>query len=153
MERSCFFIGHRTATDNIKPLLADAIERHIVEYGVKTFYVGHYGRFDAMAAGALAEAKKKHPHIINYLLLAYHPAIRPVEKPDGFESTLLLEGQEKTPQRYAITRLNNQIIREVDYLIAYVCLITDGSHKLFDTARAREKRGQLCITNLAEQIQ
>lgn len=57
MARSCFFIGHREAGAELLPLLAEAVERHITEYGVTDFYVGHYGSFDGMAAHAVKEAR------------------------------------------------------------------------------------------------
>ena len=49
-----FFIGHRGAPDELRPLLAEAVERHITQYGVTEFIVGHYGRFDAMSAAAFS---------------------------------------------------------------------------------------------------
>ena len=60
---TCFFIGHRDAPEEVRPLLAEAIERHIAEYGVKEFVVGHYGAFDRMAAHAVRNAKERHPDI------------------------------------------------------------------------------------------
>ena len=48
--KSCFFIGHREASEEIFPELAEAVERHIVDYGVTEFIVGNYGGFDRMAA-------------------------------------------------------------------------------------------------------
>ena len=150
INKSCFFIGHRDSPEVVKPLLLDHIQKHIIEYGVTKFYVGHYGQFDAMVISALSDMKKRYPHIENSLLLAYHPAVRSVTKPDGFDDTLLIDGQEKAPPRFAITRLNRQMINDVDYLIAYVRVVTDGSHKLFDTAKAKAKKGKLVITNLAE---
>jgi hypothetical protein len=105
-----------------------------------------------MTARALAEMKKRYPHIKCYLLLAYHPSVKQVDVPEGLDGSLLLDGQEDAPPRFAITRLNNQILKEVDYLIAYSQFVTDGSHKLLDTAQARAKKGKLVITNLAEQI-
>ena len=150
MSKSCFFIGHRDAPAEVRPLLLEAIEKHIAEYGVTDFYVGHYGAFDAMAAGALTEMKKQYTHIKCYLLLAYHPAVRTVNVPEGFDGSVLLAGQELSPPCYAITNLNKRVIREAGYLIAYVWKITDGSYKLMDAARAREKKGKLVITNLAE---
>ena len=41
--KSCFFIGHREAGPEILPALEAAIEKHISEYGVTEFIVGHYG--------------------------------------------------------------------------------------------------------------
>lgn len=58
MSATCFFIGHRNTPESVfLPLLA-AVERHITEYGVTDFVVGHYGRFDSLAAQAVVEAKK-----------------------------------------------------------------------------------------------
>lgn len=147
---SCFFIGHRDTPDSIRPLLEQVIERHIVVYGVTEFYVGHQGRFDSMAAHALARAKERHLAIRNYLLLAYHPSVMRVEKPAGFACTLLPEGQESVPPRFAVVRRNRRMLREADYLICYVRGVTGGSYKLLQTAKGLEKKGRLTITNLAE---
>ena len=40
--KSCFFIGHREASSEVLPALMEAIEQHIVEYGVTEFIVGNY---------------------------------------------------------------------------------------------------------------
>ena len=150
MTNSCFFIGHRDSPATIKPLLAETAERHITQYGVTDFYVGHYGSFDSLTAKVLCEMKEKHSHIKAYLLLAYHPAVREIELPEGFDGSVLLEGLEKSLPRYAITDRNKKIVVKVDYLIAYSRYITDGSHNLLDYAKAKEKKGQLIITNLAD---
>ena len=73
---SCFFIGHREASEEIFPELAETVERHIVDYGVTEFIVGNYGGFDRMAARAVISAKALHPGITLLLLLTYHPAER-----------------------------------------------------------------------------
>ncbi len=85
--KTCFFIGHRDAPQEIMPVLCEAIERHITEYGVTNFVVGRYGRFDSMAAQALCEAKQRY-YISIHLLLPYHPSEMPVNPPDGFTGTL-----------------------------------------------------------------
>ena len=61
MAKSCFFIGHRDANDEIYPALLTEVERHVTERSVTDFFVGHYGSFDRMAAQAVKEAKKRHP--------------------------------------------------------------------------------------------
>ena len=58
--KSCFFIGHREASEKIFPELAEAVERHIVDYSVTEFIVGNYGGFDRMAARAVISAKALH---------------------------------------------------------------------------------------------
>lgn len=59
--KSCFFIGHREASTELLPALAEAVEKHITEYGVTEFIVGNYGGFDRISARAVIEAKKRHP--------------------------------------------------------------------------------------------
>ena len=84
--QTCFFIGHREAQDDLYPALYAAVLRHIEAYGVTDYVVGHYGRFDAMAARAVREAKKIHPEVRLSLLLPYHPAEREVWHPEQYDS-------------------------------------------------------------------
>ena len=86
MKKTCFFIGHRDAPDTIYPALLAEVERHIIERGVGEFIVGHYGRFDSLAARAVKESKAWHPEVELTLLLPYHPAKKPVQKPEGVGS-------------------------------------------------------------------
>lgn len=71
----CFFIGHRDAPDSLAERLNDAIEHHIVDFGVDSFVVGNYGRFDRMSQSALTRAKKRRPDISIRMAIAYHPAL------------------------------------------------------------------------------
>lgn len=59
-------MGHSDAPNELLPALSAEIERHITEYDVKEFLVGHYGSFDSLAAKALADAKKRHPKVDAY---------------------------------------------------------------------------------------
>lgn len=102
-----------------------------------------------MVQRALTDAKKHHPGILAQVALAYHPALRPAECPAGLDGTYFPEGQENVPPRHAIVRLNQDMVRNSDYLIAYVRAVTDGSYNLLAYARRREKGGLLHITNLA----
>lgn len=104
MGKTCFFFGHREADERLLPVLETTIERLIAEENVRYFYVGGYGGFDRIAACAVKNAKKQHPCITLMLVLPYHPAERPVEIPDGFDSTYYPDGLENTPRRYAIVR-------------------------------------------------
>lgn len=135
--------------DRVFEALEREIERHITEFGVAAFYVGNHGDFDFMVQRALVKAKARHSDILAQVVLAYHPAIRPVQCPKGLDGTYFPEGQEAVPPRYAITRLNREMVRSVQYLIAYVYAVTDGSYNLLRYAKGREARGLLCVTNLA----
>ena len=57
---TCFFIGHRDAPEDIYAKLREAVADHITEHGVTDFVVGHYGRFDSMAARAVREEKAQY---------------------------------------------------------------------------------------------
>lgn len=144
--KSCFFIGHREASEEIFPCLMQAVEYHITTYGVTEFIVGNYGGFDRMAAKAVLAAKKLHPEITLSMLLAYHPAERPVTLLCGFDNTFYPPNMEKTPRRFAITRANHYMVDHVDYLIAYAWHPASNARDLVAYGR---KRG-VQVTNLAD---
>ena len=149
-KRRCFFIGHREVPREVLPFLRDAVEKHIVEHGVTEFIVGHYGGFDRMAADAVIAAKKAHPHVLLSLLLPYHPAERPIKKPEGFDDTYYPAGMETVPRNFAIIRANQYMVDRVDHLIAYVWHPAGNARNLVEYARRREKKGFIVIYNLAE---
>lgn len=132
--KSCFFIGHSVVPEELYPYLMEAIERHIVEYGVEYFLVGHYGGFDRMVIKALRETKKQFPHITAMLLLPYHPAQRPIETPEGFDGTYYPEGMETVPMPLHIVAANRKAVTDSDYLIAYTYRAASRSAKVSDYA-------------------
>lgn len=144
--KSCFFIGHREASEEIFSALTEAVEHHIVHCGVTEFIVGNYGGFDQMAARAVISAKASHPEISLLLLLPYHPAERPIETLPGFDGTFYPPGMESVPRRYAIVRANRYMIDHVDYLIAYAWHPASNAKEL--TAYALRKG--VAVTNLGE---
>ena len=116
MRHTCFFIGHRETSDSTFPALVQAVERHITEYGVTEFIVGHYGNFDRLAARAVLKAKERHPQVTLFLLLPYHPADRPIPAPEGFDGTFYPPGMERVPKRAAIVRANRYMADHCDFL-------------------------------------
>ena len=152
MGASCFFIGHREAGKDVIPLLAEAVEKHITEYSVTDFYVGHYGGFDRLVAQAVEEAKERHPEIRLTLVLPYHPAIRPINVPKGFDGSFYPWEDEKIPKRLAIIKTNPRMVDTCDYLITYAYHFLGGTGQIVEYARKREKRGQIHVENLAEKI-
>ena len=146
---SCFIIGHRETAGDVAPALAEAVERHITEYGVTDFYVGHYGGFDGLAAQAVKEAKERHPEIRLTLVLPYHPAIRPINTPKGFDSTYYPWEEERIPKRLAIIKTNQRMVDTCDYLISYAYHFLGGTGQIVEYARKREKKGLIKVTNLS----
>lgn len=148
--KSCFFIGHREASEEIYPALYAAVERHIVEYGVTEFIVGHYGGFDRLAASAVKEAKCFYPEVRLTLLLPYHPAERPISTPDGFDSTFYPPGMESVPRKIVIVRANRYVIDHVDYLIAYAWHPASNARELVEYAQKRQKKNCIQVTVLKQ---
>ena len=116
------------------------MERHITELGVGEFIVGHCGRFDSLAARAVKESKTLHPEVELTLLLPYHPAKKPVQKPEGIDSLFYPPGMEKVPYRAAIVAANRYVVDHVDYLIAYAWQPGSNARALVEYAQKRCKQ-------------
>ncbi|MBQ3803995.1 MAG: hypothetical protein IJP43_04095 [Oscillospiraceae bacterium] len=148
---ACFFIGHRDAPETLRPLLDEAVERHITEYGVTDFVVGHYGRFDAMAAHAIREAKQRHPEVTLTLLIPYYPFQGLKELSQDYDATFYPPEMETVPKPYATVRANEYMIRTSDYLICYDRGQIGKTRDFVELARQRERKGLIHIENLAEE--
>lgn len=144
MSKTCFFIGHRETPYTFKEDLLKAVEYVIREDGITQFVVGQYGSFDHMAASVVRELKNKYEDVSLYLLLPYHPAERPVEKPEGFDGTYYPEGQEFAPKRLAIVKANQAMVNQCDVLIAYA----KGPGNSRNLVEYAHKRG-VTVINLA----
>lgn len=146
--KSCFFIGHREASEEIYPALYAAVEQHILEYGVTEFIVGHYGGFDRLAASAVKEAKRFYPEVKLILLLPYHPAERPISTPDGFDDTFYPPGMESVSRKIAIVRANRYVVDHVDYLIAFVWHPASSAKDLVEYAERHKRIEKVVITKI-----
>ena len=109
-------MGNRHTPSSIKEQLADVVEKHITEYGVNTFTVGHYGAFDSMVIGVLQELKKRYPDIVLYLLAPY-ALTQKRDVPVNFDGSFYPEGLEKVPFRYAIVQANKYIYLPIKMII------------------------------------
>ena len=137
--KSCFFIGHREALEEICPALYAAVEQHILEYGFTEFIGGHYGGFDRLAVSAVKEAKRFYPEVRLTLLFPYHPAERFISTPDGFDGTFYPPGMESVPRKAAIVRANRYVVDHVDYLIAYAWHPASNARELVEYAQKRQQ--------------
>ena len=146
---ACFFIGHRNAPETLRPLLDAVVERHIAEYGVNDFVVGHYGRFDYMAAGAVRKAKERHPDVTLTLLLPYYPFDHDTS---DYDRTYYPEGMETVPKPFAIVRANEYMIKTCEYLICYDAGLIGNTGKLVKKALRRQKKGEMHVENLAKKL-
>ncbi len=116
----CFLVGHRDAPEEIIHELKQIVKRMIAEEDVKEFIVGHYGKFDYLAAKAVAEVKREHQEVRLTLLTPYHPAEKPLDV-NGDYDEILYPFERPVPPKTAIVQANQKAIRMSSHLIAYVC--------------------------------
>ena len=132
----CTFFGHRDAPDTVRPLLREVLTDLIERQHVTSFYVGNQGRFDAMVRSLLASIAQTHQ--IEYdVVLAYYP-----NKPDPlFEAfdTLLPEGIETVPRRFAIDYRNKWMLEQSDFVVTYVTHSFGGAAKFKELAEKKNK--------------
>jgi len=124
----CTFFGHRDSygvdIDQLKALIRTAI----CDYGCTQFWCGGYGAFDSIAAQTVRSMKEEYPHIRLVRIYAYLPS-----GADGldayYDETILPEGQELAPKRYAISRRNEWIADHCDAAIACISLPSGGAFR------------------------
>lgn len=86
----------------------------------------------------MKESKTLHPEVELTLLLPYHPAKKPVQKPEGFDSLFYPPGMEKVPYRAAIVAANRYVVDHVDYLIAYAWQPERNAKALVEYAQKKD---------------
>ena len=146
--KTCFLIGNRHASRIIKEQLSETIKKHIIDYGVNIFTVGHYGSFDSLAKEVLREIKESYSDIELYLLAPY-AFNQEIETPKGFDGTIYPEGMEKVPKQFVIIQANRYMIKNSDYLIAY-CRYIGNTRNFVEYAKRQEKKGLIKVTLLSE---
>lgn len=133
----CTFFGHSHCPDSIKPILKEKLIELIVEKGLNKFYVGNHGYFDYIVRTTLSELKKEYPQIEYYVVLAYLENRKDDYR--DYYNTILPEGIENVPYRYAICYRNEWMIKQADFVIAYVRHPSGGAAKYRDIAEHRKK--------------
>lgn len=133
----CTFFGHRDTPDTVRPYLETAIERLILEENVPCFYVGNHGAFDRIVYSVLLQLREKYRHIRITVVLAYMPSSN-----DALygEDSLLPEGIEMVPKRFAIDYRNKWMLRRADYVIAYITRSFGGAARYVNKAKQQNKR-------------
>lgn len=134
---SCTFFGHKDCPDAVRCNLQEAIIELITNQGVEMFYVGNQGRFDALVRGVLQELKKEYSYINYAVVLAYMPCNQ--NENEDTSDTILPEGIEFIPPRYAISWRNNWMLQQSDYVVTYITHSWGGAAKFADKARKQGK--------------
>ena len=143
---ACTFFGHRECPDSIKAQLRAALIDLVTNHDVDMFYVGNQGRFDAIVRSVLWEVKKEYPQINYVVVLAYMPGEH--TKYDDYSDTMLPEGIESVPPRYAISWRNKWMLQQSDYVVSYITHNWGSAVQFVNKARSKGK----IVINLANSV-
>lgn len=132
---ACCFFGHRDCPNTIKPRLREVVTQLIECDGVNEFYVGHQGAFDAIVSSVLRELVKSYPQIQYDIVLAYVPQWKANYDTEMTQNTILPEGIETAPKRFAIDRRNKWMLENSDYVVTYVTHSWGGAAKFANEAK------------------
>lgn len=135
----CTFFGHRTCPDSIKPKLRKTLIHLIEAQQVTLFYVGNHGSFDAMVLSVLRELILRYPHIDYAVVLAYMPSEQKESNPFNPSETMLPEGIETVPKRFAISWRNKWMLTQADYVVTYITHSWGGAAQFADMAKRKKK--------------
>ena len=116
-EQTVTFFGHRDTPKETEPALRLTLIDLIENKNATVFYVGNHGNFDAMVRRQLEDLSKTYP-IKYYIVLAYMPG----KNADPDEHSILPEGIETVPRRFAINYRNKWMLNKSD--IVATCCVT-----------------------------
>lgn len=105
------------------------------------FYLGGYGNFDSFAKECAKKFKKKHPDsrvvfITPYLNKWLDDRRSYLEK--EYDEIIYPE-LEGVPMKFAISKRNEWMVNQADYVIAYVCTHRGGAYKTLLYAHKHNK--------------
>ena len=140
----CTFFGHRDCPASIRAALRSVLVELIEEHGADRFYVGRQGAFDALVRSVLRELTAVYPHISYAVVLERLP--RKGEEGSDFSDTMFPEGLETVPPRFAISRRNEWMLSQADYVVTYITHGWGGAAQYAEKARRQGKT----VLNLAQ---
>ena len=132
-EQTVTFFGHRDAQKEIESALRLTLIDLIENKNATVFYVGNHGDFDAMVRRQLEGLSKTYP-IKYYVVLAYMPGKNDI--PD--EHSILPEGIETVPRRFAINYRNKWMLTKSDIVVTYVTHNFGGAWRFKEMAERLE---------------
>ncbi len=142
---TCTFFGHRDCPTTIQPKLKAALIDLIENHAVDVFYVGNHGAFDAMVRSVLQDLSERYPQIRYTIVLAYLPTKKDILLEDFLDKTLLPDGIETVPKRFAIKYRNKWMLKRTDYVVTYITHSHGGAAQFAEMAERQKKT----VINLA----
>ena len=111
------FFGHKDTPKEIEPTLRATLIDLIENHGATEFYVGNNGNFDTMVRRQLENLSQTYPITYN-IVLAYLPTKK--NEYEDHSNTILPEGIETIPKRFAISWRNKWMVEQSDVVVTYV---------------------------------
>lgn len=146
----CCFAGHSDLYDRIVVSeIKKAAEKLVTKCGVNEFWVGNYGDFDTCSVTAIKELKKSYPHITIDLVIPYlTKSINEYRELyyEKYDHILMANVPENTPKRFYITKSNEYMVDNCDFMICYIQKNWGGAYRTYMYA---ERKG-LKIFNVAK---
>ena len=133
------FFGHKDTPKEIEPTLRTTLVDLIENHGATEFYVGNNGNFDTMVRRQLEELSKVYP-ITYSVVLAYLPTKK--SEYEDHSNTILPEGIETVPKRFAISYRNKWMVEQSDIVVTYVARTYGGAWQFKAMA---ERQGKTVI--------
>lgn len=133
-EQIVTFFGHRDTPKEIEPALRLTLIDLIENKNATVFYVGNHGNFDAMVRRQLEDLSKTYP-IKYYVVLAYMPS----KNDESDEHSILPEGIETVPRRFAINYRNKWMLTKSDIVVIYVTRPFGGAWEFKRMAERQSK--------------
>ena len=135
----CSFFGHHDCPSSIKPKLCEVLIDLIENQSVDMFYVGNKGAFDRLVRSVLRELVQVYPQINYAVVLERIPGKQNEDHPEDFSDTMLPEGIETVPPRFAIVWRNKWMLRQSDYIVTYVTHSWGGAAQFVSLAERQKK--------------
>ena len=133
------FFGHKDTPKEIEPTLRTTLVDLIENHGATEFYVGNNGNFDAMVRRQFENLSQTYSITYN-IVLAYIPTKK--SEYDDYTNTILPEGIETAPKRFAISYRNKWMIQQSDVVVTYVTRTYGGAAQFKELA---ERQGKTVI--------
>ena len=136
------FCGHSKASFSCEEisLLNNLLENKITNEGANTFYLGEFGDFDNLCYSVLRTLKNKYKHIklvfiTPYIYPNYSKAKYATEKYDE----IIFPPLETIPIKFAISKRNEWMVDNADFVVAYVKLSFGGAEQMLAYAKRKGK--------------
>ena len=143
------FCGHSNFSfDNtVKEKLKELLLQEIRKNPACKFYLGGYGNFDSLCLNILKEIKIQFPNIELLFITPYlDNNYSKLETAKLYYDGIIYPPLENVPRQFCISKRNEWMVNEADFLIAFVKYSWGGAAKTLEYA----KRKKVGFFNLAE---